>query len=288
MTDLLLHPKTSKQIEALLNRPPHGLIITGENGSGKDTVARRLAASLLGIEYEKLEQYPYVLTIETEDSYISIEQVRQLQQFLKLKVPSDKGINRILIIPRAGRMRHEAQNALLKTLEEPPAGTVLILTAESTDRLLPTITSRCRELPVMPVSLARSREYFAARGVSEAQLTSIHALSMGQAGLMASLLSEEAHPLIEQVDLAKKLLGMSPGKRLMMAESLGKDRDAARALISAIRRITHAGIAASGRKPDTAAVSKWLSRQSAAIKSSEYLEKNANVKLLLADLFIKL
>lgn len=288
MTGLLLHPKTSKQIEAVLKRPPHGLIITGENGSGKDTLARYLAAQLLNIAPGKLEHYPYLRIVDSDDSYIGIEQIRQLQQFLKLKVPSDKGINRVLVIPRAGRMRHEAQNALLKTLEEPPAGTILILTAESTDRLLLTIASRCRELPVMPVSLAGAREYFAGKGISESKLAGAHALSMGQAGLLTALLGNETHPLKEQVELAKELLGMSPGKRLMMTESVGKDRDAARVLINAIRRITHAGIAAAGRKPDNTAAGKWLARQSEVIRSAEDLEKNANVKLLLTDLFIKL
>ncbi len=83
-------------------------------------------------------------TLEPEEDKqtITIDQVRDLQHQLSLKpYASDKKVG---IIPEAQRMTTEAQNALLKTLEEPPAHSVLILTAPSTRILLPTIVSRCQ------------------------------------------------------------------------------------------------------------------------------------------------
>src|SRR5690606_17555740 len=130
---------------------------------------------------EEVGSYPYLHIIDPADPYIKIEEIRGLQQFLKLKVPKRGGINRIVVIARAERMRHEAQNALLKTLEEPPAGTMLILTAETSERLLPTIVSRCQELAILPVSLKQAENYFRNKGLSGVKIAGAHALSMGQA-----------------------------------------------------------------------------------------------------------
>src|SRR5690606_30390330 len=126
------------------------------------------SADILELDPTKLDHYPYLHILDPTDESIKIESVRELQQFLKLKVPAAAGpaINRVVIIIRAERMRGEAQNALLKTLEEPPAGTCLILTTESSEQLLSTIVSRCQELTVLPVSEAQAAEYFKEKGVA--------------------------------------------------------------------------------------------------------------------------
>ncbi len=83
-----------------------------------------------------------ILEPEEDKQSISIDQIRDLQHQLSLKPYAAD--HKIGILPEAQRMTVEAQNALLKTLEEPPAHSVLILTAPSTKQLLPTIVSRCQ------------------------------------------------------------------------------------------------------------------------------------------------
>jgi DNA polymerase-3 subunit delta' len=83
-----------------------------------------------------------VLEPEEDSTSITIDQVRDLQHQLSLKPYAAKFKTGIIL--EAQRMTIEAQNALLKTLEEPPASSVLILTAPSTKNLLPTIVSRCQ------------------------------------------------------------------------------------------------------------------------------------------------
>lgn len=289
MTDLLLHPKTSDRIAAILEHPPQGLLITGETGSGKDTIARSLAAAMLQLAPDKLGSYPYVHVVDPAENTISIEQIRELQQFLKLRVPAETpGIHRIIIIARAERMRSEAQNALLKTLEEPPADTVLLLTAESSDRLLTTIVSRCQEVAILPVSQTQAKEFFSQRGVSDAALASAYALSMGQAGLLVALLSEDMHPLKDQVVLAKEILGQPAKTRLYQVDQLSKDKEAMRLLLNALRRITHAALVASSQKGASAAIKQWHERQIAVLAAIEDLGHNANTKLLLTNLFLNL
>ncbi len=83
-----------------------------------------------------------ILEPEEDKQTISIDQIRDLQHQLSLRPHSAKYKTGIIL--EAQRMTVEAQNALLKTLEEPPARSILILTAPSTKSLLPTIVSRCQ------------------------------------------------------------------------------------------------------------------------------------------------
>ncbi len=81
----------------------------------------------------------YILTDDEES--LKISQVREIKHFLTRKPYQDDSM--IVFIPQAHRLTIPAQNALLKTLEEPPSHALLILTTPYEDRLLPTIISRC-------------------------------------------------------------------------------------------------------------------------------------------------
>lgn len=288
MKHLLLHPKTALQLEHVISRPPQGLLVTGEIGSGKDTVSEGLAAELLGTNPSALTSHPFALIIDPDGDSVSIDDIRALQQFLKLKVPTkeSRAINRAVLIKRAERMRSEAQNALLKILEEPPAHTMIILTAAAPERLLSTITSRCQQLALLPVSLDGAKDYFSDKGVSAAQLASAHALSIGQAGLLTALLTNSEHPLKEQVSQAKALLSEPVGKRLYRIDALAKQKSDIGLLLDALRRIVHAGLLAASRQNKTSAVEQWNKRATAILHARADLDRNANTKLLLTDLFL--
>lgn len=289
MTELLFHPKVADRIQSILSRPPQGLLITGVTGSGKSTMSRFVAARILGIETDTLDNHAYVQIIVPVENSIKIEEIRNLQQFLKLKVPADKpGINRIVMIEKAERMRSEAQNALLKTLEEPPTDTMIILTAESPERLLSTIVSRCQNLEILPVSQSQAKEYFEGRGVKASELAPAYALSMGQAGLLSALLSDKAHPLKDQVSTAKNILGAPLGKRLLEVEHLAKDKAGIKLFLNSLSRISHAGLTAAAKQRKINAIRQWTDRSNAVLKAQKDLEYNANTKLLLTNLFLNL
>ncbi len=154
LENLLLHPVTKKQSVNFLNNPSQVLLIVGTPGAGRHNLAQVIAGNLLGIDTDRLGEYPYITEIQVEDgkSEISIDSVREIIASLKLKALNNKPFSRVVLINNAEMASQEAQNALLKILEEPPSSCLFILTAISVKSVLPTISSRARAITVHPVS----------------------------------------------------------------------------------------------------------------------------------------
>jgi DNA polymerase III subunit delta' len=146
------------------NRVSHAYLITGMESAGKALLARRLAQAMnctgktppCGVcrSCEQIErgQHPDVITIAPEGSSIKIETVREAQNFLTLRPVEARW--RAAVIIDAHKLTPAAADALLKTLEEPPATARLILTAGVAEAVLPTIVSRCQGVSLRPVPAA--------------------------------------------------------------------------------------------------------------------------------------
>lgn len=113
----------------------HSLLIFGGDSSLRQEEADSVIENNHGPERQD------VILIKSEGRSIGIDKIRELKEWLSLK-PS-KGTRKTAVIFEAGEMTIEAQNSLLKTLEEPPLSTFIILTAPNKQSLLPTIVSRC-------------------------------------------------------------------------------------------------------------------------------------------------
>ena len=156
-----LHTFTAAQIERLELSGAHSVCFVGKPQTGKLATALWLAR-LANCQIETAEDdcpscklvksgnHPDVLVVAPAEGKagVGIEQVHTLQRTLKLSL--QLGRQRVVIIDQAGSLTPEAQNALLKTLEEPPAKTTIILIAENEEALLPTVRSRCRQIIFVP------------------------------------------------------------------------------------------------------------------------------------------
>lgn len=146
------------------SRLSHAYLVTGPPGSGKSHFIRECANFLLCMKPEmsgpvpqachfcsschkfQKEVHPDFLNLEPEGRFIKIDQVRSMQRMLSFAPLEAR--RRICAIVSADRLNTDASNALLKTLEEPPENTHLLLACSSPSRLLPTIVSRCQILPL--------------------------------------------------------------------------------------------------------------------------------------------
>jgi hypothetical protein len=277
MKDLLLHQQTSQAANNFLKMPSHALLIIGATGSGKACLAQNLLEQLLGVK--DLDAYPYHFTLVAEKASIGIESIRQLEGFMSLKVPRPSPINRTVIIENAQKLTIEAQNALLKTLEEPPSGTIIILTVDHLRSLLPTVSSRAQLLDVKRPTMSNLENYFKPRYESK-QISQAYSISGGLPGLMSALLSQTDHPLLEATEQARSWLRASPNERLQMVDSLSRQKILAEDMISILQQMARVSLqTATGRS-----AKRWHIILDSSFRTHAALLQSAQPKLALANL----
>lgn len=137
-------------------RMPHAVLLTGAPAAGTHRLVLSLAQELNGARAESVEtlRHPMcrVLRPGSKSRRILIEDIRRVEPFLSLK--AEEQDTKLVVILEADRMMEEAANAFLKTLEEPPPQTLIIMVTEQPSRLLATILSRCVRLNMRPESSA--------------------------------------------------------------------------------------------------------------------------------------
>jgi DNA polymerase-3 subunit delta' len=196
-------------------------LFLGNEGIGKKHVALQFAKALNCLEGEtkrgdacdhclsckKIDHalHPDVLLIEPIGQGIKKEQVIQMQRELAYK--PYEGKRRVCILTAADRMAHDIPNTLLKTLEEPPLHTVIILLANNARFILPTILSRCQPIRFnpLPISLV-SKWLMEAKGFDETEAHLLASLSDGSPG-KALEIQEEIHQ-IPREELLKDWVGL--------------------------------------------------------------------------------
>ncbi len=152
----------------LAGRIGHALILSGPAGSGKKTLALWLTQALMcqsrtAVPCSRCPACKKVLSGNHADvaviapgkgaKFLKVEDVEQLQQAMANR--AYEGGRRVYILQAAHLLTPQAQNKLLKTLEEPPAGVTLMLLADQTAPLLPTVISRCQQIRMQRVSAAQ-------------------------------------------------------------------------------------------------------------------------------------
>ena len=132
------------------NRLAHAYLITGPPGSGKQRLAADLASLVNGTPVEDVfsakAREIFVARPESKSRRIVIEQIRDLEHTLQMRAVNAR--RKVAIIPDADRLQSQAANAFLKTLEEPPKDSLLLLLSSLPEALPETILSRCIAIPI--------------------------------------------------------------------------------------------------------------------------------------------
>lgn len=178
------HDDWARLGEALMGgRLPHAMLICGAAGSGAVSFAGALAARLLcmtpladqgfteacgvcvGCRLLAAGSHPDLHRLEPEEGHeqVRVDEARAALDFAGLT--AGQGPHKVVFVPRAERLNLQAANCLLKTLEEPPAGTVFLLTTHRPARLLVTVRSRCQRFALTRPGRATALAWLEAQGV---------------------------------------------------------------------------------------------------------------------------
>lgn len=287
---IVMHPLTDRSVQQCIEKPPHAVLLVGPTGSGKVSVAHNLGREILGIQQAEYERYPYIVQISSTDGKaISIDAVRSMQGQLSLKIPTRSGsITRLVLIENAHLLTIEAQNAMLKTLEEPPQDTVILMTASSPEALLTTIRSRVRIVPVHRPSLESLRDHFVAQGFQDGDIDRAVMVSGGLPGLTYALLTDpEKHPLYEATAQARILLQATAYQRLCMVDSLSKQRELCIDTLFIMGQMARMALLKNVAMPAKAA-QRWQDILRASYDTTLAIRSNAQLKLSLTNLMLSL
>ncbi len=223
----------------------HAYLLTGPAGVGRRTLAIRLGQAIQcqtpvapGVpcrtcrvckQIEAGQNIDLMITqAETEGGTLKVEQVREVTKFLSLKPYASPF--KVVLFLRFEEANANAQNALLKTLEEAPAHALLLLTADNAEQLLPTIVSRCEVLRLRPMRAAAVTEFLVSKGVEAEQARLLGHLAGGRPGYALRLAADDKALAFrsEKLDDLRELLAASRRARFAYAEKLAKDKDAFR------------------------------------------------------------
>jgi len=137
---------------------------------------------------EELNTHPDLKVIFPENNKeIKINQIREIIEFLKTKAPNGK----VVIIDDVEKMNTEASNALLKTLEEPPEKSMIILVSSNPNKLLPTILSRVKKIRFKPLSKEQIIEILKLKGLDEEKAKKLAVLAEGSLEIPLFILKNE-------------------------------------------------------------------------------------------------
>lgn len=233
---------------------PHAMLVCGDAGLGKRALADALANSILCQSRDaqgracgtcraclllRAGSHPdrIFTTFELRDdgkprTEITIDQIRALSQ--RLSLSSQFGGLQVVLIDPADRMNASAANALLKTLEEPSASTVIILLSDVPARLPATIRSRCQRVEVHLPARGQALAWLAGQGIAARDADESLAAALGNPGRALQALNDDSLAL--RAECRRDLLALSGrrGDALAIAETWSADRP--------LERLWHAGV----------------------------------------------
>jgi DNA polymerase-3 subunit delta' len=285
VSNLLIHPKTKADIDKYIESPSQVLTVVGADGTGTAEIAKRIAAGLLEVDAEKVaEHYKTIhITRPTGKQEIPIESVRSLIKQLRTKAPGEEAVKRIVLIEEAQRLSQEAQNALLKTLEQPNPDTIFIITLDSLGGVLPTVMSRSVKLVVHPVTLSQ-----ALAGYDSLPKTDVEVawnISEGAAGLLHQLLTDEQESDLKlAIERAKDFISQDRYHRLLLVDELSKDRPALVVFLEALNKVLKAIHHSQVKKDSTQMSGKLLQARKLSTQTRQAVIANASSKLALLNL----
>ncbi len=251
--DILGHEWAAQFLQQQLSHDAvrHAYLFTGPEGVGRRTLALQFSQALNCLNpptdgepcgacpicqrTARMEMADLSIVQSDPDNHtIKIEQIRELQHTLSLSPYQAR--YRVAVLLSFEEATTAAQNALLKTLEEPPPKVLLLLTANAMENLLPTIVSRCEVLRLRPIAIDQLAESLQTRwGIKGDEACELASLANGRPGYALYLYQnpQRLQQLVEWKTDALDLLNASRRVRFAYADKVAKSREGLRQVLLA-------------------------------------------------------
>lgn len=291
-------------------RVSHAYVLTGPTHCGKTTLAREFAKAL-NCEGDDApchecgpcrriaaaEDFDVVeMEVQANKHRIQIDQVREFHRRSALTAIGSKF--KVAIVPQAELMSEDAANAFLKTLEEPPPRTVIMLATPRLSFLPATVVSRCVEVGLGPVEQTEMRKLVRERGaLAEKEEEIVLEYAEGMAGWAVEMATdpERLEAFTQQLEDWREVLGGAPTARVKLVERLASDRMAAQDALNVLARyyavVARRGWGATESQSDSsctsvAEIAAWVQNVSVVRRAIRALAANTLVRPTLEDLMI--
>ncbi|MDD2326351.1 MAG: hypothetical protein PHW63_10230 [Alphaproteobacteria bacterium] len=215
------HAAVARILESSLRNPAPAYLFYGQEHTGKRTLAERFVRSLLDLEVLDANwlSHPDLIIVEPDEGkvQVSVEQIRNLRERLSLR-PA-RATRTVTYVPHADRLNESGTNALLKVIEEPPAGAVFVFVVEDLGRIPMTVRSRSVNLPLFSVPFEILKSGLMARGLADSDAAKLARSARGRPGLA---LEPQVRPNGGTAFATQFLNARNVGLRLELIEELSK------------------------------------------------------------------
>ena len=284
-------------------RISHAVLLSGPRGVGKKTFARIMAAAVLCKEdtpcflcqscrKAAAGSHPDIVEISdhTKPRSFTVDEVRRVRR--EAYISPNESEKRVFILANAENMGTEAQNALLKIIEEPPPHAVFILTVQDTGALLPTVLSRVVTIPIAPVD-DNTVEQLVNQKTDDGELVDIAcALSQGSVGRAYEIIENE--PLTKAakiaVDIVKSAVRSDRYETLRLLSSVAQSSELSDILGFMVAMLENAMCKKTDpvTKEVTCSGKRIMKMLEAVIKAKRAMTFNVNKSLLVTHLCVKM
>lgn len=266
MKKYALHDTVHELLSSFAAKPNGNLLITGVKGSGLTMSISYLVHSIYGGK----ERPGEVIRIHEG----TIDEVRDvIKQISKSRTNLQKP--RLVIIDDAQKLTVEAQNALLKNVEEPPRSTHFVFATTDTNSLLETIRSRCTHIYLKRPPVTDLKEIF--HEYSDAQFDKAYLIADGWPGSMRSLLEDPNSEIAKEVEEAKAYMKKKRWEKIAYITSI--ESDSLEGLLKGLLRISSASMQMSAQENKVTTTQKWQEITNTLLEIEAELDNGLNSKL---------
>ncbi len=274
--NLILHPNTRQQLELIAKKPGQGYLFVGQSGSGKYSAAVELAALWSGGDRG------LVSLVAPTGTSIGIEEILKLKSVTKHKLANNQ-LRQTIIIDNAEVLTREAQNALLKSLEEPVSGVSYILIAQKPQDLLATVVSR---LVALTFYIVQKSDLATLVSDSTAFEKYYHIGRGTPGGILAAVNSADDLTFLDEAKLFLQAARLE--RAITVAQLQKKDRGDQKSFLESLSMLLALLLRQSAAANDTTSAKQHASRLKAISEILQGYDNQINARLSLTRLVLEL